>query len=245
MPRKYTPINCCKSDIEILQSASKECDKRIAQRARMVLLCVEGKTITDIAKELDERPNTVSFWKDRYVKYGIKGLLNNPRGKQKLENVENLQDQILEILQKEPSYGKPHWTGPLIAEALSIPSDTIWRYLRKMQIQPRHLEKSICRTYNLPIQLTTISNMVNKENMMDLEMTVKLTSKDGTIIEKTIKVNDCVPDAKDIDLCTKEGFLSDYDVYERIMLKTRDELSTEITKQYLCDASKSKKKPGK
>lgn len=242
MPRKYTPVNCSKSDIEALQTISKGFNKRFAQRARMILLCAEGNTITDIAKELGERPNTVSFWKDRYVKHGIKGLLNNPRGKQSLENVENLQDQILEILQKEPPNGKSHWTGPLIAEALSKPSDTIWRYLRKMQIQPRHIEKSIFRTYNLPIQLTTISDMVNKENMMDLEMTVKLTSKDGTIIEKTIKVNDCVPDAKDIDLCTKEGFLSDYDVYERIMLKTRDELSTEITKQYLSDASESKKK---
>lgn len=42
-------------------------------RALMVLRCIEGEQIKDIAADLHERPNTVILWKNRFSANGITG----------------------------------------------------------------------------------------------------------------------------------------------------------------------------
>lgn len=68
--------------------------------------------------------------------------------------------------------------------------------------------------------------------MMDLEISAKITAKDGTVIEKKVRLADAIPGFDDFDFDTKEGFLRDFDTLERAILKARNEVSESITEAY-------------
>ncbi len=84
MPRKYTPITCSKTDFISLQSlAADPLNPRLALRARMILQCLEGKQIKEIAMELGERPNTVILWKNRFLRLGNPRTFQSPSGQKR------------------------------------------------------------------------------------------------------------------------------------------------------------------
>lgn len=76
MPKVAKQIHCSESErIELHKIVnSQKAEHRIVRRAKMVLLCLDGMQIKDIASKLGERPNTVSLWRDRFAEQGIPGL---------------------------------------------------------------------------------------------------------------------------------------------------------------------------
>jgi transposase-like protein len=48
-------------------------------RARIILGCLSGEPQVEIAKRLGARPNTVSKWRIRFARHGLKGLADAPR----------------------------------------------------------------------------------------------------------------------------------------------------------------------
>lgn len=136
MSRRTKPMSCSKRDIIDLQKlADDSSDPRVAERARMVLECAKGHQIKDVAAILSERPNTIIKWKKRYEALGIGGLYNAPRGSTKDVYGEPFAKRLRELLNSDPPAGEEYWTGPLLAEALGTPNDTIRRYLRRENIQ--------------------------------------------------------------------------------------------------------------
>lgn len=135
MSRRTKPLICSKSDIISLQAlAADTSNPRVALRAQMVLECAKGRMIKDVAAMFSERPNTVIKWKDRYEEQGIGGLTNAPRGNTKDIYGEPFSRRLRELLETDPPNGEAYWTGPLLAEALGTPHDTIRRYLRRENI---------------------------------------------------------------------------------------------------------------
>jgi len=59
--------------------------KRLAQRARILLLLNEGITPIAICEQLQITSPTVFKWRKRYVESGIKGLADLPRSGQLLK----------------------------------------------------------------------------------------------------------------------------------------------------------------
>ena len=78
--------------------------------------------------------------------------------------------------------------------------------------------------------------------MMDLEITAKITARDGTVIEKKVRLADAIPGFDDFDFDTKEGFLRDFDTLERAILAARNEVSAGIAKEYGKHLSKKNRK---
>ncbi len=136
MSRRTKPLECSESDLLELQRLVEDSgNPRAAERARMVLACAKGMQIKAVAAMLSERPNTVIKWKRRYEEMGIGGLFNAPRGSAKDVYGEPFARRLRELLESTPPNGEKYWTGPLLAEALGTPDDTIRRYLRKEKIQ--------------------------------------------------------------------------------------------------------------
>ena len=48
-------------------------------RILLVLQCIEGKSLVDIAAQNNVTPRTVSCWRDRYIAHGLDGLRDQPR----------------------------------------------------------------------------------------------------------------------------------------------------------------------
>lgn len=243
MPKRYKPISCSKTDIiELNKIVASSGDPRLSLRARIVLACIEGRQIKDIAAEFKERPNTVILWRRRFDEQGIQGLYNLPRGKNAYRYGSDLKERLLTLIEETPPTGEPRWTGELLARKLCVPANVIWRLLRKEGIRlsnppPAELEV-ITASCEIPLQFTfrkecpmKEKNPVNNE-MMDLEITAKITAKDGTVIEKKVRLADAIPGFDDFDFSTREGFLHDFDTLERAILKARNEVSEGITEAY-------------
>ena len=247
MARKYTSISCSKTDIIKLEELSSDSSQtRIAIRAQMILQCIKGTQIKDIAAEFHERPNTVILWRDRFIEQGIEGLLNRPRGRNANQYGSDLRERIINKISTDPPSGNKRWTGKLLSVELGIPPDVIWRCLRKAGIQLTDIG-GIQTEFTVQLPLLLIARKDNNmstnndvSNKMDLEIIARIIGKDGTVIEKSIRMDDALPNIDDFDLSTREGFLSDLDDYETSILTARNQLSEEITKEYLDAASKKK-----
>lgn len=244
MAKRYKPVNYSKTDIiELDKIATSSDDQRLSVRARIILACIEGRQIKDIAAEFNERPNTVILWRRRFDEQGIQGLYNLPRGKNANRYGSDLKDRILSLLGETPPDEEPRWTGELLSKKLSVPAAVIWRLLRKEGIKlsnppPADLEV-ITASCEIPLQFTfrkerpmKENNHANKNEMMDLEITAKITSKDGTVIEKKIRLADAIPGFDDFDFSTREGFLRDFDTLERAIIKARNEVSEGLAEAY-------------
>lgn len=257
MPKSYKPVNCSKTDIiELNKIATSSDDHRMAIRARMILACIEGRQIKEIAAEFNERPNTVILWRRRFDEQGIQGLYNLPRGKNAYRYGSDLKERLLSLLSESPPDGEPRWTGELLAGKLSVPAAVIWRLLRKDGIKlsnppPAELEV-VTASCEIPLRFTFRKERPMKDNntainkeMMDLEITATITAKDGTVIEKKIRLADAVPGFDDFDISTREGFLHDFDTLERAIIKARNEVSEGLAEAYGEHLSKKNSKTKK
>ena len=259
MPRKYEHIKCSKSDIlKLHELSSKADDRRLASRALMILRCVEGIQIKDIALELHERPNTVIQWRRRFETYGVAGLVNRPRGASANKYGCDLSHRILEKLNTDPPSGSARWTGTSLSKELGVPPDVIWRCLRKEKIRLAGMTATYdnpdttqaSEILELPLCLTLrkdgiMANKINKgsaSEKMDLVITARVIGKDGTVIEKEIRLDDAIPNVADFDLETMDGFRRDFDQLERSILNARQQLSAGLTEEYMERASKKNRK---
>jgi len=116
---------------------------RIVERARIILGCVEGRPVTEVATELGVRPNTVIFWRKRFEEKGLKGLNDRPRSGKPRHYDEDFRKQVLAALEEKPPSGQAVWDGPALARHLKVSDDAVWRVLRKEGICLRR-QRSWC-----------------------------------------------------------------------------------------------------
>ena len=88
------------------------------ERARIVLACLEGKEIQQVAQELRVSIPTVSKWRRRFAKQGREGLRDLPRPGKPATYGTAFRDRVLAILEQPPPSGLSHWDGPAVAETL-------------------------------------------------------------------------------------------------------------------------------
>jgi FixJ family two-component response regulator len=65
MPRKQPKIACSTADRSTLTTwaSSRTMEARLVERAKIILRCLAGDEVKDIAHDLDIRPNTVIDWR--------------------------------------------------------------------------------------------------------------------------------------------------------------------------------------
>jgi len=76
MPKHAPAIDCCnevKSKLLVLSKSRTE-EARMVERARIILACLEGKEIQQVAGELGASVPTVSKWRRRFAQRGLDGL---------------------------------------------------------------------------------------------------------------------------------------------------------------------------
>jgi transposase len=121
-----------------LRNAGKT-EKRLADRAKIILDSAAGRKASVIASELGLTPYVVSRWRRRYADEGVAGLYDRPRSGKPQQYGENDEKRILALLDKDPPQGYSRWNGPLLAKALGdINVQQVWRVLRHHNI---HLER--------------------------------------------------------------------------------------------------------
>ena len=71
-----------------------------------------------------------------------------------------------------------------------------------------------------------------------MEFSARITLPDGEVIEKTVSTTGDFPSPEDFDLSTREGFLADFDAFEKAILEARNRIGEEISGEFLKDSSK-------
>ena len=133
MPRRAQKPECTEKDREILESwsVSRTVEPRLIQRAKILLLCLDGQPDKTVARRLHTRPNTVGKWRKRFLARGLPGLRDAPRpGQKPTYPPKETRDRVLALLGTSPPKGQAAWDGPAVAAALGLSPHKVWRLLR-------------------------------------------------------------------------------------------------------------------
>src|SRR6266568_49566 len=133
MPRHAPALECSAEDKAILVaiSQSRTEEARDVERARIILVCLEGKEIQQVAQELRVSVPTVSKWRQRFALWGLRGLRDQHRPGKPVRYGIAFRNRVLALLEETPPLGMSHWDGPAVAEKLDASVHAVWRVLRR------------------------------------------------------------------------------------------------------------------
>ena len=133
MPKHAAPLECSdevRAELTAM-SRSRAQEARMVERARIVLACLEGKEIQQVAKDLDSSSPTVSKWRKRFGQQGLIGLRDQSRSGKPPVYDAAFRHRVLALLEQPPPAGLSQWDGPTVAETLNASVHAVWRVLRK------------------------------------------------------------------------------------------------------------------
>lgn len=111
----------------------------MVERACIVLACLEGKEIQQVARETGASIPTVSKWRRRFSQDGVHGLHDRPRSGKPATYDAAFRDRVLALLEQPPPTGLGQWDGRAVAETLGASVHAVWRLLRREGIYLQRL----------------------------------------------------------------------------------------------------------
>ena len=138
MSKPATPIVLMDEERDALKRMVREAktERRMAERARIVLEAAGGRATTHIAAGMELTAATVSKWRTRFGRDRLDGLRDAPRSGQPVRYGRKAEGRILAVLDQPPPSGYATWNGRLVAEALGdVPKHQVYSVLRKHGIQ--------------------------------------------------------------------------------------------------------------
>jgi len=121
MPRHASPLECsAENRAELIAiSRSRTGEVRMVERARIVLACLEGKEIQQVARRVGASVPTVSKWRSRFAHDGIRGLQDRARSGKPPTYDAGFRDRVLALLEQAPpavsDHLKAYFSEPLPA----------------------------------------------------------------------------------------------------------------------------------
>ena len=141
MPKHAPALDCAaETRAELVAiSRSRAAEVRMVERARIVLACLDGKEIQQVAQQTGASIPTVSKWRRRFLEKGLAGLKDLPRsGKPPIFGAE-FRDRVLALVEQAPPSGQSQRDGPAVAERLNASVHAVWRVLRREGIYLQRL----------------------------------------------------------------------------------------------------------
>ena len=142
--------------IIVALSKSGTAEARVVERARIILACLEGKEIQQVARELKVSVPSVSKWRQRSSFWGLRGLCDRPRPGKPIKYETAFRNRVLKLLEETPPPGMSHWDGPAVAEKLNASVHAVWRVRRREGIYlQRRRSWCVSTTRSLRLKLPT------------------------------------------------------------------------------------------
>ncbi len=112
----------------------------LSDRCRMILLCAQGLTSKDVARQLGVSEHTVGKWRRRFVNDRINGLTDEYRpGRPRTVSDAQVADVIERTLQTTPK-DATHWSIRSMAAEVGLSHTTIRRIWGAFGLQPHRSE---------------------------------------------------------------------------------------------------------
>jgi transposase len=112
----------------------------MAMRARIVLHCGQGMSNSEIANKLHITKATVGKWRERFRRFRLDGLLDEPRvGAPRKITDRQIEDVVTRTLETMPA-NSTHWSTRLMAEKTGLSQNAIVRIWHAFGLQPHRVE---------------------------------------------------------------------------------------------------------
>jgi len=112
----------------------------LATRARIVLALSEGRSGSEVARQLGISNQMVCKWRARFADHGLEGLLDEPRpGAPRRIGDERIEAVLNRTLARRPA-DATHWSTRSMARASGLSQSTISRIWRAFALQPHRSE---------------------------------------------------------------------------------------------------------
>jgi transposase len=112
----------------------------LAFRARVVLLCAEGKRNQDVAAAFQVTRPTVGKWRARFVMRRLDGLLDEPRpGAPRVISDADVERVVTQTLESAPR-DSTHWSTRSMAHHCGLSQSAVSRIWRAFALQPHRAE---------------------------------------------------------------------------------------------------------
>ncbi len=107
MPRHAPKLECSEEDRANLLTIAKNrtADARDVERAKIILACLEGKQIQQVARELGVSLPTVAKWRQRFALWGLRGLQDQLRPGKPIKYDTAFRKRVLALLEQPPPLG--------------------------------------------------------------------------------------------------------------------------------------------
>ena len=120
----------------VLDGSSSGLERRAASRtevarAKMVLGCLDGACVQEIAANCQTRANTVIKWRNRFVEQGLPGLQDELRSGAQRVYGDDFRRRVRATLEQPPPAGHAVWDGRAVAKAVGGSVHAVWRVLRQ------------------------------------------------------------------------------------------------------------------
>lgn len=115
-------------------------NRSVSFRAKLVLVCAEGVTSTEVARRCRTSNQTVCLWRKRFVERRLDGLYDEPRagGPRKITDSE-IEAIVVKTLETTPK-GRTHWSTRKMAEHAGISHTMVGHIWRTFGLQPHRTQ---------------------------------------------------------------------------------------------------------
>ena len=120
--------------------ARRKTAQALAQRARLVLSCAEGRSNKEVGAHVGLTSQTVGKWRARFIQQGVDGLLDEPRpgGPRKITDADV--ERVVTLTLETTPIDATHWSTRSMARHSGLSQSAVSRIWRAFALQPHRTE---------------------------------------------------------------------------------------------------------
>src|ERR1039458_3616746 len=135
--RPIPPLQLSQEERETLERWVRRASsaQALSLRARIILICAQGKTNTEVAQQIRMANPTGGKWRSRFVARRLDGLLDEPRPGAPREISDAAVERVLRLTLESAPRDTTHWSTRLLARRCGMSYSAVSRFWHATDVQ--------------------------------------------------------------------------------------------------------------